>query len=341
MSNAPASDGPSATMRAAGYSAFGPAHDVLSIQHIARPEPAAGEVRVALSFSGVNPSDAKARSGSRPGVLKPAFDVIVPHSDGSGVIDAVGAGVDPSRVGARVWIWNGQWQRAFGTAAEAICIPSEQAVDLPAAATLEQGATLGIPGLTAAHAVFGGGAVSGQTLLISGGAGAVGHNAVQLAKWAGARVIATASKSAFARVTAAGADHVLDYAAPDLAAQITALTGPAGVDRAVEVEFGVNVGLLAEVMAPNGTIAAYGSQKDMTPVLPFGPLLFKAVTIDIVLIYILPDAPRAAAITHLHAALEQGGLTPQVEQILPLDQCAEAHDAVMSAGRSGAVLLKI
>lgn len=328
-------------MRAIGYSEFGSAGDVLALHDIALPEPAAGEVRVKLAYSGVNPSDAKARSGSRPGVFKPAFDLVVPHSDGSGVIDAVGAGVDSARIGQRVWIWNGQWQRAFGTAAEAIVVPSEQAVALPDEVSLEAGATLGIPGLTAAHAVFGGGDVTGQILLVSGGAGAVGHNAVQLAKWGGATVIATASPSGFERVKAAGADHVLDYRAPDLAAHILALTKGRGVDRAVEVEFGANAALLAEVMRANGVIAAYGSQIDMAPTLPFGPLLFKAITIDIVLVYILEAAPRAAAIAALHKALTEGALTPAVHEIMPLENAATAHERVMTAGRNGAVLLKI
>ena len=328
-------------MRAVGYSKFGAAGDVLALHDIAMPEPAADEVRVKLAYSGANPSDAKARSGTRPGVLKPAFDLVIPHSDGSGVIDAVGAGVKPSRIGERVWIWNGQWQRAFGTAAEAIVLPSEQAVLLPDSVSDEAGATLGIPGLTAAHAVFGGEDIKGQTLLISGGAGAVGHNAVQLAKWGGATVIATASPSAFARVREAGADHVLDYRAPDLAAQILTLTDGKGIDRAVEVEFGVNIALLSEVMRANGTIAAYGSQLDLAPTLPFGPLLFKAVTIDIVLVYILEAAPRAAAIEKLHAALTSGALKPAIHEILPLEQAANAHERVMTSGRNGAVLLKI
>lgn len=326
-------------MRAIAYEAFGPSQDVLRLIDTTMPEPATGEVRVQIAFSGVNPSDAKARSGTRPGVTKPPFEQVIPHSDGAGIIDAVGEGVDPARIGQRVWIWNGQWQRAFGTAAQAICLPSEQAVELPEKTSLEIGATLGIPGLTAAHAVFGGGDVSGQTLLISGGAGAVGHNAVQLAKWGGARVIATCSAQAAARVTAAGADHVLDYSAPDLDDQITALCG--GVDRAVEVEFGVNAPLLAAVMKPNGTIAAYGSQKDMTPALPFGPMLFKALTIDIVLIYILPQPQRDVAIGHLHRALHDGALRPAIEHILLLEQAAKAHDIVMASGRSGACLLEI
>ncbi len=328
-------------MRAIGYSEFGAADAVLALHDVALPEPAAGEVRVKLTYSGVNPSDAKARAGTRPGVLKPAFDLVIPHSDGAGVIDAVGVGVDPARIGERVWIWNGQWQRAFGTAAEAVCLPSEQAVLLPDGVSDEVGATLGIPGLTAAHAVFGGGDIKGQTLLISGGAGAVGHNAVQLAKWGGATVIATASPSAFKRVKDAGADHVLDYSAPDLAAQILKLTDGNGVDRAVEVEFGVNAPLLADVVRANGVIAAYGSQLDMAPTLPFGPFLFKAITIDIVLVYILDAAPRATAIAKLHDALSAGALQPAIHEILPLEQAAQAHERVMRAGRNGAVLLKI
>lgn len=328
-------------MRAIGYSAFGAAGEVLSLHDVKVPEVGPGEVRVKLAYSGVNPSDAKARSGTRPGVLKPAFDLVIPHSDGSGVIEAVGTGVDASRIGERVWIWNAQWQRAFGTAAEICVLPSEQAVALPDAVSMEAGATLGIPGLTAAHTVFGAGDVAGQTLLISGGAGAVGHNAVQLAKWGGARVIATASPGAFERVKAAGADHVLDYRAPDLAAQILALTDGVGVDRTVEVEFGANIDLLAEVVRANGVIAAYGSQINMAPTLPFGPMLFKAITIDIVLVYILEPAPRAKAIEKLHAALGEGALNPAIHEIMPLEDAAKAHERVMSAGRNGAVLLKI
>ena len=328
-------------MRAAWYSRFGASADVIELGEVENPEPGPGEVRVKLAYSGVNPSDAKARSGTRPGVTKPPFDRVIPHSDGSGVIDAVGDGVDMARVGQPVWIWNGQWQRAFGTAAEYICLPAAQAVALPDGVDTQVGAVLGIPGLTAAHTVLGGGDIAGQTVLISGGAGAVGHNAVQLAKWAGARVIATCSAAGMDRVRAAGADAVLDYADPDLAAQITDAAGDAGIARAVEVEFGVNVALLAEVMAPNGTIAAYGSGKDMTPALPFGPLLFKAVKIDITLIYILPDAERATAIQHLHSALAAGALNPAIDQIYSLDDCAKAHDAVMTPGRAGAVLLRV
>ncbi|WP_371223288.1 NADPH:quinone reductase [Roseovarius sp. 2305UL8-3] len=327
-------------MRAISYDTFGPASEVLELGDLPTPTAEAGEVLVRLARSGVNPSDAKARAGARPGVTKPAFPRIIPHSDGAGVIEAVGAGVDAARVGERVWVWNGQWQRAFGTAAEYIALPAEQAVPLPDDVSLDHGATLGIPGLTAAHTVFGGGDVAGKTLLISGGAGAVGHNAVQLAKWGGATVIATCSAGASERVRAAGADHVLDYTSPDLAADILEAS-VGGVDRAVEVEFGANAAMLAEVLRPGGTVAAYGSGKEMTPTLPFGPYLFKAITIDITLIYLLETAKRDTAIALLHGALQSGGLTPAIHAQFDLADCAKAHDAVMAPGRTGAVLLDI
>ncbi len=328
-------------MRAITYSRFGAAADVLTLTDVPAPSPNPGEVLVRLKVSGVNPSDAKARAGARPVVTKPAFDQIIPHSDGAGVIEAVGTSVDASRIGQRVWIWNGQWQRAFGTAAEYIALPADQAVPLPDGVTYDVGATLGIPGLTAAQTVFGGGDVDGQTLLISGGAGAVGHNAVQLAKAGGATVIATCSTKARSRVMEAGADHVFDYADPDLTRQITDVAGPSGIHRAVEVEFGTNATLLAEVMAPNGTIAAYGSFLDMTPELPFGPYMFKALKIDINLIYILPKPARDVAIARLHKALSDGALTPAIHTRMALDDCAAAHDLVMTPGRAGAVLLEI
>jgi len=328
-------------MHAISYSRFGPPNEVLAACEIPTPDPGPGEVLVRLHVSGVNPSDAKARAGARPGVTKPAFPRVVPHSDGAGVIEAVGDGVPAARIGTRVWIWNGQWQRAYGTAAQYIALPAAQAVPLPKGVDFDIGACLGIPGLTAAHTVFGGGCVAGQRLLVSGGAGAVGHNAVQLASAAGAEVIATCSHSAMDRVRAAGAAQVFDYADPDLAEKILQSTGGNGIDRAIEVEFGANATLLHEVMAPNGTIAAYGSGKDMTPQVPFGPYLFKALKIDIILIYILPDAKRQAAIARLTTAVEAGTLRPVIHARFPLEDCATAHETVMRPGRAGAVLLDI
>ena len=212
---------------------------------------------------------------------------------------------------------------------------------LPEGVSFETGATLGIPGMTAAHTVFGGGDVAGQSVLVSGGAGAVGHTAVQLAAAAGAEVIATCSPDATDRVRAAGAAHVFDYGDPDLAARIREATRGRGVARAVEVEFGENIARLPEVMSENGTIAAYGSGKEMTPQMPFGPYLFKVLRIDITLVYILPDTARRAAIARLHAALEAGTLSPAIHARYPLTACADAHEAVMTPGRAGAVLLDI
>lgn len=328
-------------MKAVTWRAFGAARDVLRIQEMETPVPGIGEVAVRVAFSGVNPSDVKARGGARPGVTKPPFEVIVPHSDGAGVIAAVGEGVDPGRVGEPVWIWNGQWQRPFGTCAEVICLPEAQAVALPEGVSLETGAVLGIPGLTACHCVFGAGEVAGKTVLVSGGAGSVGFLAVQLAKWGGARVLATCGARDIARVRDAGADAVFAYDDPDLAQKIMAATGGRGVDLGVEVEFGVNAGLLGEVMAPCGHVSIYGSARDMAPVLPFGPMLFKALTLNIVLIYILPAPERAAAIGRLHAALRDGALVLPAPNVFDMQAAAQAHEMVERGGRTGAVLVRM
>ena len=326
-------------MKAISYTCFGPAADVLELLELPTPDPGLGEVLVELTYSGVNPSDVKARAGSRPGVTIPPFDRIVPHSDGAGTIVAVGDGVPVKRVGERVWIWNGQWQRPFGTAASHICLPAAQAVALPETVSSQTGASLGIPGLTACHAVFGGGEVSGQTVLVQGGAGTVGLLAVQLAKWGGAKVIATARGSGLDATRDAGADAVLDYSQGDLGSQIIDANDGKFIDRIVEVEFGINAATDAEVIAPNGTIAAYGSAKSMNPEIPFGPLLFRAATIDVLLIYLLPVSERAAAISKLHAALQCGALTCPVDTVYKLSQCALAHQAVEAGSRVGAILV--
>ncbi|KIN63613.1 Oxidoreductase, zinc-binding dehydrogenase family [Sulfitobacter noctilucicola] len=325
-------------MRAITYSELGEARDVLSLQTLDNIPPAAGEVRVKLKLSGVNPSDVKSRKG-RPGMTHPPFPTICPQSDGAGVIDAVGDGIEQSRIGQRVWIWNGQWQRPMGTAASHITLPAKMAVPMPDDVSFETGAILGIPGLTAAQAVFGGGDIAGTTVLIHGGAGTVGLLAVQLAKWGGARVIATSSPRDFNRVRDAGADVVLDYSADDLAKKILAANDGALIPTVIEVEFGVNVDLDGEVIAPNGRLAAYGSAKEMAPTFPFLPYLFKAVTVDIILIYLLPDAERIAMIDKLHAALAEGALICPVERTYPLEDAVAAHEAVEAGGRVGAILL--
>ena len=326
-------------MHAVTYSRFGPAAEVLKFGTAEPARPKAGEVTVKLAFSGVNPSDVKARAGARPGVTTPPFPRICPHSDGAGTVTTVGDGVDPVRMGQRVWIWNGQWQRAMGTAATEITLPAAQAVPLPDAVSFETGACLGIPGLTAAHTVFGGGSVVGKTLLIHGGNGSVGHLAVQLAKWGGARVISTSSPRDFDTCACAGADTTLDYRSDKLSEEILDANNGELVDRIVDVEFGVNAETDAAVIAPNGVISVFGSAKNMTPQIPFGPLLFKAATIDIALIYILPNEKRTRACAMLDRALSDGALHCPVAEVVPLHDTARAHVIVETGTRSGAVLV--
>ena len=328
-------------MKAVSYTAFGPASDVLELCDLPTPEPAAGEVLVRVTLSGVNPSDVKARAGNRPGVTKPAFPRIVPCSDGAGVIEAVGVGVDPARVGQRVWLWNGQWQRAFGTSAEYIALPSEQAVALPKGVSDEVGAVMGIPGLTAVYTVLGAGPVAGKTVLVSGGAGMVGHLAVQVAKASGAKVIATCSPAKADIARACGADAVLDYKAPDLAQQIIAANGGKLIDHAVELEFGVNVSTLAEVMAPNSRITAYGSAQVPSPQVPFLNMMFKAITLEMALVYILTPEQRRKAVGDVTRLLQDGALVPRIAPVFAMADAAKAHEAVEQNARDGAVLVRM
>lgn len=326
-------------MRTIFYSALGAATDVLKLSDIDTPFPAADDVVVELRFSGVNPSDVKSRQGSGSG--KPAFDRVIPHSDGSGIITAVGKGVPKTRIGERVWIWNGQWQRPFGTAASHIVLHHTQAVALPDTVSFETGAILGIPGLTAAHAVFGNGDVTGTTVLIQGGGGTVGLLAVQLAKWGGAKVIATCSEPDIEACRAAGADHVFDYRDPALVANVIASNDGALMDRIVEVEFGVNIAIDTTLIKPNGIIAVYGSAKSLKPEVPFREMLFKAVTLDIILIYLLPLEQRLQIIERLHDALTANALKCPVAKVFPLDQTIAAHELVESGVRDGAVLIDV
>lgn len=328
-------------MKAITYRAYGAATEVLQVEDLPVPGPAAGEVLVDVAFSGVNPSDVKTRTRGQPGLQGFPWNYIIPHSDGSGVISAVGEGVSDSRIGERVWLWNGQFRRPCGTAAQQIALPSEQAVTLPDGVSLEVGAILGIPGLTACHAVFGQGEVAGKTVLVQGGAGTVGLLAVQLAKWGGARVIATCGATGRERALAAGADVVLDYRAKDLAEQILQANSAKPVDLVVEVEFGVNIETDAQVIADNGCIAAYGSAQEMSPSLPFVTLLFKAVRLEIILVYLLTEVERAAAISRLHAALGAGALRFDIQKVYNLSEACHAHEAVEAGARQGAVLIQM
>lgn len=326
-------------MRAITYRELGPAGEVLQVETVPKPAPQKGEVLVRVHFSGVNPSDVKLRAGLRPGITQPPFPVMIPHSDGAGVIEAVGPDVPPDRVGEKVWLWNAGWQRAHGSAAEYVTLPQAQAVPLPDDTSLETGAVLGIPGLTAAHCVFADGSVRGKTLLISGGSGSVGRIAVQLAKWGGARVIATCAPSQKERVLSSGADAALEYDSSDLATQIMLCNAGRPVDRVIEVEAGQNINVIAQVIAEGGTIVAYGSAQVPEFQLPFYPLMFKNVSLRMVLIYLLSMAERVQAIMRLHDALTEGALCPDIAAIFPVEACELAHETVEAGRRKGAVLI--
>lgn len=326
-------------MRAAIYEANGPAADVLRVVEVADPTPGAGEVLVHVAYSGVHPSDVKTRAGMR-GPL--AFARIIPHSDGSGRIVAVGAGVDPARVGQAVWLWNAGWGRAEGTAAEFVALPSEQAVELPEGVDFETGATLGIPAITAHRCVFADGPISGQTVLVTGGAGTVGSIAIQMAKRAGATVIATISNEDKARhARALGADHAVNYREADVVGQIRKAAGGRGVDRIIEVEFGGNLNVTKAVIAEGGAVAAYGSSTDPEPVLPFYPLMFMNVTLRMVLAYSIPLSARRKAESDIAEWLANGALKGVVADRFDLDDVVLAHQSVETGQRIGVTLVRV
>jgi NADPH:quinone reductase len=327
-------------MKAAYYEAVGPAKEVLRIADIPEPQPAPGEVRVRVQWSGVNPSDVKSRAGLRSKTLP--FPRIVPHSDGSGVIDAVGEGVDRSRIGERVWVWNAAWGRAHGTACEALCLPQQQAVRLPDNVSGEAGACLGIPALTALHAVLMDGGVAGKTVLVAGGAGAVGHYAVQMASQLGAaRVISTVStpqKATIARE--AGADDVVNYKTEPLVQRVAELTQGQGVDRIIELDMAANATADLDMLKPNGECVVYGSGASPMSV-PFYPLIVKNLQLKFFMVYHLTAADRARATSTLTRMLERGALQHLIDQRLPLSEIAAAHERVESGQAVGNVVLHV
>ncbi|MDF2763754.1 MAG: hypothetical protein K0S81_748 [Rhodospirillales bacterium] len=326
-------------MRAAWYERTGPAREVLRVGELADPTPALGEVLVRMAFSAVNPADVKVRGG--PGWPLEDAARIVPHSDGSGIIERVGAGVDPARIGQRVWLYEAFWPSPLGTAAELTAIPAERAVPLPEGVGLEVGACLGIPAMTAHRCLFADGPIAGRAILVTGGAGAVGEAAIQLAKRAGAMVIATVSgpeKASVAR--AAGADHVIDYRCEEVAARVLAITGGAGIDRIVEVEFGGNLPVGGAVLKTGGAIAAYASAAVPEPSVPFYPLMYKDARLAFVSVYDMPAEAKAVAVAGIAEALKGGALRPTIAERLPLDRIAEAHERIERPHRPGRILLE-
>jgi len=329
-------------MRIAYYERNGGAAEVLTLGTAEDPRPGPGEVRVRLRTSGVNPSDVKTRAGL---TRKMVFTRVIPHSDGAGDIDLVGTGVPAARVGERVWVWNGQWKRPFGTAAEYIVLPADQAVRLPATTSYEAGACLGIPALTAWQALDLAGAGPGKTLLIAGGAGAVAHYAIQMAKLKGASVIATVSNPAKAAIArAAGADHTIDYKSEDVGDRVAALTGTAapgagGVDAVIEVDLSANAALLPRVLKPKGAAVIYGTGAQAT--IPASFCLTGSIRLLFMLIYELAGADRARALADITRLLEQGQLKHNVAATYGLDQIVAAHEAQEQGKTAGNIVLKI
>ena len=323
-------------MRAAYYERNGTAREVLQIGEVETPSPKPGELRVKLATSGVNPSDVKSRMGL---TRKIAWPRVIPQSDGAGVIDQVGDGVPASRIGERVWVWNGQWKRAFGTAAEYITLPSAQAVKLPEKVNFEEGACLGIPAMTAIHAVALAAPGKGSTLLVSGGAGAVSQYVIQFAKALGATVLTTISSAEKAEAAhAAGADHAIDYKREDVDARVMQVTDKKGVDAVIEMDLTANAKLLPTVLRPKGSVIIYGTTPEAT--IPAAFCLTNSIRLQFFLVYELDAGERERAIAGITRALEQGALRNQVGLNLALADCVAAHEAV-EKGTIGNVVVRL
>jgi NADPH:quinone reductase len=325
-------------MRAAWYEKNGAAAEVLTVGEVETPRPGPGEVRVRLATSGVNPSDVKSRAGT---ARKIAFPRVIPHSDGAGEIDQVGEGVPPVRVGERVWTWNGQWKRPFGTAAEYIVLPSAQAVMLPAHIDFAAGACLGIPALTAWHALALAEAGAGTKLLIAGGAGAVAHYAIQFAKARGASVITTVSSPEKAQVArAAGADHAIDYKRENVPERVAALTAKAGVDAVIELDLAANAHLIPAVLRPKGTVVVYGTGRPEAQI-PASFCLVNSIRLQFMLVYELTAEERVRALDDIAAMLKANALVHNVAARVPLKDIVAAHRLVEDGKTIGNVVMEL
>ncbi len=314
-------------MKAALYRSTGAAGEVLRVEEVGRPEPGPGQVRVKVELSGINPTDWKSRSGATP---RPIDGFQIPHHDGAGVIDAVGEGVGQARIGERVWVWLAAGSR-WGTAAQWTVVPARQAVPLPGNVPAELAVSLGVPAMTAHRCLFADGPVAGQHVLVAGGAGAVGHFAIELAKHAGASVAATVSgpeKAALARQ--AGADLVVNYREAGAVDQLSEFAPR--MDRIIELALGANLDLDLALSGPQTVIVDYAAEP-ADPVLPVRSCMTANVTLRFVLLYGVPAAAMDLAVADISAALAAGALTALPVTRFGLDQIAEAQEAV----RAGAV----
>ena len=328
-------------MKAAYYEKQGPAEDVLKIGEMADPQPGNGEVRIRIAASGINPGDVKKREDTFG--VGMTYERVIPHSDGAGVIDRVGKGVPESRIGERCWCFGAQSYRPFGTAAEYTVVNADQAIPLPSDVAFEQGACLGIPGITAHRALHVAGPIHGKTVLVQGGGGAVGSCAVALAKFGRARVIATVrSDKDHAVATAAGADDVLNTKGlppEDVIKQLQALV-PEGFHHVVEVAFHANIGIDEQVLAIDGSVAAYATENP-EPAIPFWPLVFKNIRLFFIGSDDFPPAAKMAAAADLNAALAAGWQGFEVARTFTLDEIADAHEFVETQSKRGRAVIVV
>lgn len=327
-------------MRAAWFEKFGEAADALVVGELETPVAGPGEVLIRLHASGVNPSDVKKRAGSFPDLLDDGL--VIPDSDGAGIIEDVGEGVDASRVGERVWVYQAQFARRFGTAAEYVALERSRAVPLPDNVDFEVGACLGIPAMTAHRCVFADGDVNGQTIVITGAAGRVGYYAVQWASQAGATVIATVSNEEDAAACkAVGAAHVVNHRSDSFADDILAANAGARVDRTIDLEFGANLATWVAVVKASGTIATYGSVAVPEPTLPFFQLMYLDMNIRFIIVYAMPEAAKQQAIADISRALTNDVLQHRIAAKFPLEDIAAANKLIENGTIRGAVILNI
>ncbi|MBC2901582.1 zinc-binding dehydrogenase [Streptomyces cupreus] len=318
-------------MRAAWYESTGPASAVLRVGEMEDPQPGPGEVRIRVHASGINHGDViKRQDWTGYGMAWPR---VIPHSDGAGVIDAVGEGVPAALVGERVWCYDAQSYRPFGTAAGYVTVPAEKAVHLPDSVSFEQGACLGISGLTAHRALFMDGPLRDAWVLVTGATGAVGRSAVALARRGGARVIATVRRPG----PVPGADHVL-LADGTLPGRVKELTGGRGVDRVLEVAFGANADIDLEILAVGGVIAAYATD-EARPAIPFWQLGYSNVTAHFLGSDDFPAAAKRAATEELSAAAAAADLVHPIARRYPLEDIAAAHEAVETGSAGGRIVV--
>ena len=327
-------------MKAISFAEFGPANQVLEVSEWPTPEPGPGEVLVKLHTTGVNPSDVKKRAGGFPNLLDDG--PVIPHSDGAGVIEGVGSGVPTSRIGERVFVYQAQHARLHGTAADYVAIDTLRAPGLPDNTAFDVGACVGIPILTAHRCVFADGDVADQWVLVTGGAGRVGHYAIQLAQRAGARVIATASNEADALACReAGAEYVVNHREPGWGRQVVEQLGGSQMDRAIDVEFGANLPELLDCLRTGATIATYSSTVVPEPSLPFRTMMFMDLTVRMVIVYAMPETAKAQAVADTQALLAQGGLRHRIAQTLPFSEMARAHEIIEEGSVRGCVVVTL